>query len=110
MTTYKIVYTDTAVNDIVEKFRYIAQTLRDRAVAERWYERLKESIQNDLSFMPEKYSLYQEEPWRSEGVRLFLTRQDVVLYSADDALRTVYILAVCTAGRDLSAHLERSNH
>lgn len=50
MTTYKIVYTDTAANDIVEKFRYIAQTLRDRAVAERWYERLKESIQNDLSY------------------------------------------------------------
>ncbi len=108
MEQYKIVYTDTAASDVAEKFQYIVKVLRDRPTAERWYARLKENILRDLSFMPEKYPLYHEEPWRSECIRLFITRQDVVLYSADKAARTVYILGVCTAGRDLTAHMEEA--
>ncbi|MBQ3496965.1 MAG: hypothetical protein IJA73_02445 [Oscillospiraceae bacterium] len=106
MERYKIAYTDTATNDIAEKFQYIVRVLRDRVTAERWYARLKETLQHDLSFMPEKYPLYAEEPWRSNGVRLFVARQDVVLYSVDKTARIVYILGVCTAGRDLAAHME----
>ena len=74
MERYRIVYTNTAADDIAEKFQYIVKVLRDRTTAERWYSRLKESIQQDLSFMPEKYQLYDEEPWCSDGVRLFDTR------------------------------------
>ena len=39
-------------------------------------------------------------------MRLFVTRNDVVLYSVDQTAAVVYIRAVCTRGRDLSAHLE----
>ena len=109
MEQYKVVYTDAAANDIVEKFQYIVKVLRDRTTAERWYIRLKETIQQNLSFMPEKYQLYAEEPWRSEGVHLFVTRQDVVLHSVDKSAHTVYIWAVCTAGRDLTAHMEETH-
>ena len=97
MERYRIVYTNTAADDIAEKFQYIVKVLRNRATAERWYTRLKESIQQDLSFMPEKYQLYDEEPWCSDGVRLFVARQDVVIYSTDKAKRTVYIRGVCTS-------------
>ena len=42
--------------------------------------------------MPEKYPLYNEEPWHSKGVRLFITHlQDVVVYSTDKTAQTVYI-------------------
>ena len=108
MDRYRIVYTNTAADDIAEKFQYIVKVLRDRTTAERWYSRLKESIQQDLSFMPEKYQLYDEEPWCSDDVRLFVTRQDVVIYSTDKAKRTVYIRGVCTAGRDIAAHMDAS--
>lgn len=58
--------------------------------------------------MPEKYQLYDEEPWCSDDVRLFVTRQDVVIYSTGKAKRTVYIRGVCTAGRDIAAHMDAS--
>lgn len=73
MDKYNIVYTNAAANDIAEKFQYITSVLHDRSTAERWYARLKDAIWHDLSFMPEKYPLYSEEPWRSKGVRLFIT-------------------------------------
>ena len=106
MERYRIAYTDTATNDIAEKFQYIVRILRDRITAERWYVRLKGSLQHELSFLPEKYPLYAEESWHSNGVRLFVTRQDVVLCSIDKNARIVYILGICTAGRNLAAHME----
>lgn len=90
MDKYNIVYTNAAANDIAEKFQYITSVLHDRTTAERWYARLKDAIWHDLSFMPEKYPLYNEEPWHSKGVHLFITRQDVVVYSTDKTAQTVY--------------------
>ena len=103
MDKYNIVYTNAAANDIAEKFQYITSVLHERTTAERWYARLKDA---DLSFMPEKYPLYSEEPWHSKGVRLFITRQNIVVYSTVKTAQTVYIGNVFTAGRDLSSHIE----
>jgi len=36
MERYRIVYTNTAADDIAEKFQYIVKVLRDRTTAERW--------------------------------------------------------------------------
>ena len=103
---YKIVYTQTAIEDIEEKADYIAFQLCDPELAEKWYFRLREQIQESLSTFPFKYSLYTREPWEKQGIRQFISRNDVVLYSVDTAQNIVFIRAVCTKGRDLSAHLE----
>lgn len=104
-TPYQIFYTDTAVADIEEKADYIQSKFRDSQLAETWYLRLREEIQQDLSFLPCKYQLYDTEPWKERGVRLFLTRNDVVLYSVDEEKHLVYIRGICTRGRDMTAHL-----
>ena len=105
---YKIAYTETAILDMEEKADYIAIQLRDPVLAERWYMRLREAIQQDLTTFPLKYPLYGVEPWNTRGVRLFITRSDVILYHVDEESHTVYIRGVCTRGRDLSAHLEET--
>ena len=60
---YKIFYTSTAERDITEKLMYIMQQYRDTALAERWYNRLRALIQENLTAFPAKYSLYDVEPW-----------------------------------------------
>ena len=102
---YKISYTETAIQDLEEKADYISCQFRDPALALTWYTRLRDAIQRELKTMPSKYPLYSLEPWRSKGVRLFTFRSDVVLYSVDEVHTCVHIRAVCTKGRDLSAHL-----
>lgn len=105
---YKILYTQTALEDIDEKADYIAFQLQDPALAQKWYFRLRELILENLSTFPLKYAQYDAEPWKTKGVRLFVTRSDVVLYSVDTTAHTVYIRGVCTRGQDLSAHLRSS--
>ena len=102
---YKISYTETAIQDLEEKADYISCQFRDPALALTWYTRLRDAIQRELKTMPEKYPLYSVEPWRSQGVCLFTFRNDVILYSVDEEHSFVYIRAVCTKGRDISAHL-----
>lgn len=103
---YEIRYTHAAINDIEEKFDYITFQFRAPTLAETWYLRLCELIQEDLSTFPLKYPLYDRTPWREKGIRLFTTRNDIVLYSVDTDADIVYIRGVCTKGRDLSAHLQ----
>lgn len=103
---YKISYTQAAADNIEEKADYIAFQLHDPALSEVWYERLKAQVLENLTTFPLKYPIYDVSPWRELGTRLFVTRNDVVLYSVDMDSYTVYIHAVCTKGRDLSAHLE----
>ena len=108
--SYQIFYTESAVRDIEEKFDYIAQQLRDPGLAQGWYLRLRATIQDALTTFPCKYACYDAAPWKEKGIRLFLLRNDVVLYSVDEATQTVSIHSVCTHGRDLSAHLSDLIH
>ncbi len=74
-------------------------------MAEEWYFRLKFEIQKQLTTFPFKYQPYHVEPWAGRGVRQYVTRNDVVLYSVDEDGRQVFIRAVCTRGQNLAAHL-----
>ena len=103
---YQIIYTESAVRDMEEKIDYISLNLRDSGLAETWYLRLRAEILEDLTRFPYKYPLYHAEKWRAKGVRQFIFRNDVVLYSVDEEKGSVYIRAICTRGRDISAHLD----
>ena len=102
---YKVVYAESAIRDIEEKADYIVTQFRDPVLAERWYQSLRTSIQDQLTTFPHKFQPYNVEPWHQRGVRQYITRNDVVLYHVDDEMRIVYVLAVCTKGQDLAAHL-----
>lgn len=105
---YEILYTETAIQDMEEKADYIAFHFQDSALALSWYFRLRDAIQEHLTTMPNKYPLYPAEPWTQKGIRQFLFRNDVVLYSVEEHHSHVYIQAVCTRGMDLSIHLDNS--
>lgn len=106
---YEIIYTETAAQDIEEKADYIAAQFCDLELAETWYFRLKADIQKQLATFPFKFPLYNVEPWNERGVREYVSRNDVILYSVDEKTQRVYIRAVCTKGRDLAAHLSKNS-
>ena len=111
---YRIVYTESSIRDMEEKVDYISLNLHDPGLAETWYLRLRAEILKDLTLFPYKYPLYRIQKWSAKGIRQFTFRNDVILYSVNDVIlysvnekeQTVYIWAICTKGRDLTAHLE----
>lgn len=105
-TSYQIIYTAGAVADMEEKADYLMSRFREPTLAERWYTRLRDTIQKQLTTLPYKYPAYPVEPWSSNGVRFFDSRNDVVLYSVEESQHVVYILTICTKGRDIPSHLD----
>ena len=94
---YEIIYTEAAVQDIEEKADYIAAQFSDPE--------LTADIQKNLATFPLKFPLYGVEPWNERGIREYVSRNDVILYSVDEGTQRIYIRAVCTRGRDLASHL-----
>ena len=72
-------------------------------------QRLCTLLQENLTAFPAKYPLYDVEPWSSAGIRQYVTRNDVILYSVDENCSCVYIRSVCTRGRDLDLHLSEQS-
>ena len=100
---YEIVYTQTAERQIIEKADYITWQFGAPDLAETWYERLRADIRKGLSTLPCKFQLYDAAPWRERGIRLYLSRNDVVLYRVEEEQACIYIEAVFTKGKDLTA-------
>ncbi len=99
---YRIQYTETAEEDIFSKAEYIATAYHDRELAYTWYTRLRRQIQKELSFLPYKYQLYTAGSWAEKGVREFILRNDIVLYSIEEQCDTVLIHAVFTRGKNIA--------
>lgn len=59
----------------------------------------------DLERMPERFRLYEREPWRSRGLRVLPVDNFVVLYIPDEEKETVTIIRVMYCGRDIEKEL-----
>ena len=98
---YRIQYSEAAEEDIFAKAEYIEKVYRDSRLAYRWYTRLRNQITEDLSFLPYKYQPYPAGSWADKGVREYIFRNDIVLYSIDEPGTTVIIHAVFTKGKNI---------
>ncbi len=66
--SYEIRMTPQAQNDLRGIFEYIAFTLQSPQNAAGQLDRLEESI-DSLEQMPERFRVYDKEPWRSRNLR-----------------------------------------
>ena len=99
---YRIQYSEAAEEDIFAKAEYIEQVYRDSRLAYRWYTRLRNQIAKELSFLPYKYQPYPAGSWAEKGVREYIFRNDIVLYSIDEPGAAVIIHAVFTKGKNIA--------
>ena len=87
---YSVQYSESAEEDILAKAEYIEKVYRDSRLAFTWYTRLRNQIAKDLSF------------WAEKGVREYVFRNDIVLYSIDEPGAAVIIHAVFTKGKNIA--------
>lgn len=69
-------------------------------------DRIEKCIKS-LDDMPERYSLYDREPWKSRGLHIVLVDNYCVLYIVDNNDRTVSVMRVMYGGRDIDVQLDK---
>ena len=103
----KIVYTQSARQDLREIYEYIRYVLLEPLTAKRVTENIQREIRT-LELFPESNPLYREEPWRSQGLRFLVVGNYLVFYKADNKDDTVSVVRILYGGRDIVKQLEET--
>ena len=102
--SYEVTLTPEANRDLREIYRYIAVGLQSVQNASGLLDRLEESILR-LDEMPERFRVYEREPWRSRNLRVMPVDHYLVFYIPDNQLKTVTVIRVMYGRRDIDAQL-----
>ncbi|MCL2045604.1 MAG: type II toxin-antitoxin system RelE/ParE family toxin [Oscillospiraceae bacterium] len=108
MKKWDVQLSEPAENDLIDIYRYIAVTLLEPAIAWRQIERIRNAVYS-LDQMPERGSLFPNEPWRSRGLRRLFTGNYCILYEIDDETDTVNIIAILYSKRNIDEVLTQDD-
>ena len=104
--SYKVQLSDEAKQDLRGIYEYIAFTLLEPVIALNLRNRIVSKI-NTLDEMPERYQLYQEEPWKSRGLRRINIENYSGFYLV--AKKSVQVIRILYSGRDIANILKQSD-
>lgn len=99
---YEVIITEQADADLRGIYEYIAFE-PDHAVGQ--FGRLEMHIAG-LEEFPEKFRHYEEEPWRSRGMRVMPIDNYLVFFISDKDAGIVTVIRVLYAGRDVDGQLK----
>ncbi len=102
---YDVTLTEQAENDLRRIFEYIAFELLSPENAASQLARIEEKILS-LGDYPEKFRLYDREPWKSRNTRAVPVDNFVIFYSPDKTKRLVTVFRVMYSGRDVDKQLD----
>jgi toxin ParE1/3/4 len=101
---YRIDITDQADSDLRSIYEYIALELQAPENAQNQLNRLENEIMT-LEEMPERFRLYEKEPWRSRGLRIMPVDNYCVFYIPNKEEAVVVIFRIIYSGRDIETQL-----
>ena len=104
--SYEVTLTPEAKHDLREIYRYIAVDLQSEQNANGQLDRLEENILK-LDEMPERFRVYDREPWSSRNLRVMPVDNYLVFYIPDHEEQVVHIMRVMYRGRDVSRQLHQ---
>ena len=97
---YNVIIEESAQSDLREILNYISETLMEPRIAAGLIGRIRKAIES-LDQMPERFPLYDREPWRSQGIRRMNADNFASFYVVMKDSHTVSVLAVIYGGRDI---------
>lgn len=102
---YSVQLTEQARQDLRDIYEYIAFSLLEPGIAEKLIHRIMNNL-DSLKEMPERFPLYQEEPWKSRNLR----RMNIGNYSSFYIVteNAVQVIRIMYGGRDISNILKGS--
>ena len=103
---YEVRLTTQAENDLRGIFEYIAFVLQSVQNAAGQLDRLEQSIAS-LDQMPERFRVYENEPWRSRNLHVMPVDNYLVFYIPNHEEQTVHIMRVMYGGRDADRQLNQ---
>ena len=104
---WEVEFTDQARRDLRDILDYISYELQEPQVAVKLVRQITKEILS-LEQMSMRYRLYDEEPWKSQGLCCFPVKNYLIFYYPDETKNTVYAVRIICGGRDISRQLSET--
>ena len=88
-------------------YEYLAFELFVLDTASRQSDRITKAVRT-LDNMPERYKVYEEEPWKSQNLRYFPVDNYLVFYLPKKETGIINIVRIIYGGRDIKRQLEQT--
>lgn len=102
--SYSVSFTEEAKQDLRSISNYIKFKLKAPMAAKRLLDDIQEQVM-ELRQFPERFQLYELEPWRSRNMRMVPVKNFVILYIPDIKNHVVYIYRIFYGKRDITTIL-----
>ncbi|WP_062105433.1 type II toxin-antitoxin system RelE/ParE family toxin [Bacillus niameyensis] len=106
---YKLLLTEQADLDLRGIYEYIAFTLLEPDIAAGQLMRIENAILS-LDEMPQRFRLFEKEPWHSRGLCQMPVDHFIVFYIPNDKDKTVTVIRVMYGRRNIDEQLKKTNH
>ena len=101
---YSVSVTEEAKRDLRSIINYIAFRLKSPMAAQNMLDEIEEQIEG-LAQFPERFQLYELEPWHSRNLRMVSVKNFVILYIPDIETKVVNVYRIFYGKRDIAAIL-----
>ena len=101
---WKVTIAELARDDLINIKKYIKFGLQSPNAADKLIKKIKDGIK-DLSFMPERNPLCDNEIWRKRGLRKLIIDKYIVFYLSVRATKEVIVITVMYGSRDIDRAL-----
>lgn len=101
---YDIYYSSQALDDLTDIYTYIAFQLFEPQTAKKLCGDIIDAV-SKLDTFPSRNALYENEPWKSKGLRKLHVKNYIVFYTVNDEKRIVNIIRIMYGGRDFDKQL-----
>ncbi|MDE6965824.1 MAG: type II toxin-antitoxin system RelE/ParE family toxin [Clostridiales bacterium] len=103
--TYKVVYTQNALNDLRSIHRYIKIDLLAPDAARNVSDKIMSEIEK-LDEIPDRFALYEKAPWKERGLRKMNVGNFLVFYLPIEKQKQVLIVAIMYCRRNIDKILD----
>ncbi len=105
--SWMVKYTNQAREDIKAIYEYIAFELLVPDTASAQIQRIFKMVR-ELDEMPMRFKLYEDEPWKSKGLRFVPVDNYLIFYLPKEESNVVSIVRVIYGGRDMKKQLRET--
>ena len=102
--SYSIFITEEAKQDLRSISNYIKFKLKSPMAAKNLIDKIQEQVKA-LAQFPERFQLYEVEPWHSRNLRMVAVKNFVILYIPDLKNNVVCIYRILYGKRDIATIL-----
>ena len=101
---YQVFTTEKAEEDLSSIADYLIYKLLAGKTALKQIGRIERAVMS-LEEMPERYHIYDKEPWKEKGLRVMNVDNYLVFYITDNENKAVTVIRIMYGKRDVESQL-----